>query len=128
MYGCFSYSNQCICINKPSLIYQDSCIKYMIVFIFILYEDTGESVWTSTVRDSIKYLKSLFFSTNRFYFIFLHRLEHFFTIEKLYISFEAIYDLLKIRNYLSVEMNRNMWAKYNYEVPKSQHIIVFITL
>lgn len=117
MYGCFSYSNQCICINKPSLIYQDICIKYMIVFIFILYEDTGESVWTSTVRDSIKYLKSLFFSTNRFYFIFLHRLEHFSTIEKLYISFEAIYSLLEFRNYLSVEMNRNMWAKYNYEVP-----------
>lgn len=68
----------------------------MIVFIFILYEDTCESIWTSTVRDSSKYLSSLFLSTNRFYFTFLHRLECFSIIEKLSISYEVTYNLLKI--------------------------------
>ena len=28
VYGCFFYSNQCTCINKPSLIYKDIWIKY----------------------------------------------------------------------------------------------------
>ena len=60
----------------------------MTVFIFILYEHTCESIWTSTVRDSVKYLSSLFLSTNRFYFTFLHRLDCFSIIEKLYISYE----------------------------------------